>query len=594
MSSALFEYPITELKNVAKQYNLAYYIDNIERLTKSQLIDSILDHMKWKKAQSELENTIDVTLPLAPIKTNYEKVRDKNSPRVRKNYAELRAEITPRSPTHHPIPKYKGRKDWSKIQIEELEPQTYEVIMDGKIPTIFNFVDSFHKLEPADQAKIVNTLGMTEAQALPEGVVAFGDMTDAQEKEVATTVIEAVKEAKKETVEAVKVAKSALSEFKDGLKPRQSSIYYPDMEKWRLVRIAEFLIEKPSLSQSQLGKLLEKDGFQVGTSQSAVSKYLGEIRRLELIPKNAPKPPAETPQPKPEKDEDFVISTTAEEDAAEEEKERQRLINMAGAKLEALKKTGYVYTPPKGMSMEKAMEGLNDLWSKAYEYVNESEKSGSDKKGRYYTAPGDLNFQLRKDGDYVRKTAKDLNYVPDSRFANYSLGNYNELLNLKKQGLSSEELKKKAEAITTRQYEFLNILGRITDGDPQQFYDEELINEEIKGAKELQAFTLKSLKGNGSAKTHRDHFLKKHKLEDRGYSLPELVKIAGVPLDTLQQVYNRGIGAYKTNPTSVRMKGSFNKGVNAPMSQKLSKEQWAMARVYSFLDNNKKHDADLR
>jgi hypothetical protein len=234
------------------------------------------------------------------------------------------------------------------------------------------------------------------------------------------------------------------------------------------------------------------------------------------------------------------------------------------------------------------------LWSKAYEYVNESEKSGNDKKGRYYTAPGDLNFQLRKDGDYVRKTAKELNYVPDSRFANYSLGNYNELLNLerfKKQGFSREELKKKAEAITTRQYDFLNILGGITDGEPQQFYDEELIDEEIKGAKELQAFRLKSLKGSG---THRENFLKKHRLTDKGYSLPELVKVAGVPLDTLQQVYNRGIGAYKTNPQSVRMKGSFKKGVNAPLTMKLSKEQWAMARVYSFLDNNKKHDQDLR
>jgi hypothetical protein len=42
------------------------------------------------------------------------------------------------------------------------------------------------------------------------------------------------------------------------------------------------------------------------------------------------------------------------------------------------------------------------------------------------------------------------------------------------------------------------------------------------------------------------------------------------------------------------MKGSFKKGVKAPMSKKLSKEQWAMARVYSFLDGNKKHDNDLR
>ena len=98
----------------------------------------------------------------------------------------------------------------------------------------------------------------------------------------------------------------------------------------------------------------------------------------------------------------------------------------------------------------------------------------------------------------------------------------------------------------------------------------------------------------GSKKTHRINFLEENDLEDKGYSVKELSKISGVSLDVLQEVYNRGIGAYKTNPSSVRMKGSYKKGVNAPMSKKLSKEQWAMARVYSFLDGNPKHDDDLR
>lgn len=94
--------------------------------------------------------------------------------------------------------------------------------------------------------------------------------------------------------------------------------------------------------------------------------------------------------------------------------------------------------------------------------------------------------------------------------------------------------------------------------------------------------------------THRQNFLRKNKLEDKSYSLDELAKISGFSKSTLQEVYNRGIGAYKTNPQSVRMIGTFVKGINAPMSKKLSKEQWAMARVYSFLDNSKKHDLDLR
>jgi hypothetical protein len=94
--------------------------------------------------------------------------------------------------------------------------------------------------------------------------------------------------------------------------------------------------------------------------------------------------------------------------------------------------------------------------------------------------------------------------------------------------------------------------------------------------------------------THRENVIKRLKLQNKKHSLLALARASGVPRSTLQEVYNRGIGAYSTNPTSVRMKGTFKKGVAAPMSQKLSKEQWAMARVYSFLDGNPKHDTDLR
>jgi cation transport regulator ChaB len=58
-----------------------------------------------------------------------------------------------------------------------------------------------------------------------------------------------------------------------------------------------------------------------------------------------------------------------------------------------------------------------------------------------------------------------------------------------------------------------------------------------------------------------------------------------VSASKLKQVYDRGIGAYKTNPGSVRPNVS-------------SKEQWAFARVNSFLDivrgaKSPKHDKDL-
>ena len=98
--------------------------------------------------------------------------------------------------------------------------------------------------------------------------------------------------------------------------------------------------------------------------------------------------------------------------------------------------------------------------------------------------------------------------------------------------------------------------------------------------------------------THREHVLKMLRLKDQGYSLSALSRYTGIPHKVLQEVYNRGIGAYKTQPLSVRMKGTFKKFVNAPMSQKLSKEQWAFARTYSFIDSELfgapvKHDMDL-
>jgi len=105
---------------------------------------------------------------------------------------------------------------------------------------------------------------------------------------------------------------------------------------------------------------------------------------------------------------------------------------------------------------------------------------------------------------------------------------------------------------------------------------------------------MRALYASGAGyRTHKEKVLQRLGLEE-GQSVASLSKASGVPLPILQEVYNRGIGAYKTNPTSVRLKGSYVKNVNAPLTAKLSKEQWAMARVYSFLDGNPKHDNDLR
>ena len=59
-------------------------------------------------------------------------------------------------------------------------------------------------------------------------------------------------------------------------------------------------------------------------------------------------------------------------------------------------------------------------------------------------------------------------------------------------------------------------------------------------------------------------------LKDR--KLSTLAKYFKIKKSLIQDVFNRGVGAYNTNPSSVRKSVS-------------SAEQWAMARVYKFILN---------
>ena len=65
--------------------------------------------------------------------------------------------------------------------------------------------------------------------------------------------------------------------------------------------------------------------------------------------------------------------------------------------------------------------------------------------------------------------------------------------------------------------------------------------------------------------------------------LLEKASKSGIPFRALEEVYKRGVGAWISNPQSVRLKSTGEKNVNAPRSMKLGKEQWAMARVNAFI-----------
>lgn len=96
-------------------------------------------------------------------------------------------------------------------------------------------------------------------------------------------------------------------------------------------------------------------------------------------------------------------------------------------------------------------------------------------------------------------------------------------------------------------------------------------------------------------KTNRERFLAKHGLDkDASLSIDDISRLSGMPVAALKQVYRKGVGAYYSNPESVRLQGSFKKDPDAPLSMKLSPQQWGMARVFAFVMKTDKvfHGAD--
>ena len=98
-------------------------------------------------------------------------------------------------------------------------------------------------------------------------------------------------------------------------------------------------------------------------------------------------------------------------------------------------------------------------------------------------------------------------------------------------------------------------------------------------------------------RTNKQEFFKRHNVKQESLSKSEIAKISKIDLETIKKVYNRGVGAHKTNPKSVRTK-SGKKDPNATITKKMSPEQWGMARVYSFvnkIEGRRKlnHDIDL-
>ena len=84
--------------------------------------------------------------------------------------------------------------------------------------------------------------------------------------------------------------------------------------------------------------------------------------------------------------------------------------------------------------------------------------------------------------------------------------------------------------------------------------------------------------------TNKNKFNKKYGFKlDEGHSKAEISRLTGIPKSILDQVYDRGVGARRTNPESVRSATTGKKVGGRSLKGKMSAEQWAMGRVYSFV-----------
>jgi hypothetical protein len=78
----------------------------------------------------------------------------------------------------------------------------------------------------------------------------------------------------------------------------------------------------------------------------------------------------------------------------------------------------------------------------------------------------------------------------------------------------------------------------------------------------------------GKGLTYKQKFNKKYGFpKDESHTIEEISKLSGYEEDGLHTIFNKGVGAYHTNPESVRPQ------VHSP-------EQWAMARIYSAVHPN--------
>lgn len=82
--------------------------------------------------------------------------------------------------------------------------------------------------------------------------------------------------------------------------------------------------------------------------------------------------------------------------------------------------------------------------------------------------------------------------------------------------------------------------------------------------------------------TNKNKFNKRYGFKaDAPHSKAEISRLTGISMSILNKVYDRGLAAHRGNPQSVRSLSGKKVG-GTSLKGKMSAQQWAMARIYSF------------
>jgi len=98
--------------------------------------------------------------------------------------------------------------------------------------------------------------------------------------------------------------------------------------------------------------------------------------------------------------------------------------------------------------------------------------------------------------------------------------------------------------------------------------------------------------------TNKDKYNAKYKFKKgTSHSKADISKTTGIPKRILDEVFDRGVGARKINPESVRRASDGKKVGGKSLKGKLSANAWGYGRIYSFVTKQSgtwgKSDKDL-